>query len=39
MMFEYYIIRLDDNDLVRKYIDKNGFEGVLKLVQEVKNGR
>lgn len=38
MMFDYYIRRLDDHDFIKKYIDKNGFEGVAKLVQKVKYG-
>jgi len=38
MMFEYYILKLEEHDFIMDYINKYGFEGVAKLVQEVKRG-
>lgn len=37
MMFDYYIRRLGDHDFIVDYIKSNGFEGLVKLMAEIKS--
>lgn len=39
MMFEYYILKLEEHEFIMNYINKFGFEGVAKLVEGIKNAR
>lgn len=39
MMFEYYILKLEEHDFIMSYINKYGFEGVAKLVEGIKHAR
>jgi hypothetical protein len=35
-MFEYYVKMLDNNIHTRKYLEDNGFENLLDLINEIK---
>jgi hypothetical protein len=35
-MFEYYIKMLDNNPHTKRYIEENGFENLIDLIEEIK---
>ncbi len=38
MMFDYYIRKLGEYDFIMEYLRREGFEGLIKLVKEVREG-